>query len=456
MNATLLARECGIVCRGPEVSFPLTIRVDSRETSAGEGFVALRGEHVDGHNFIPDVLAKGVSLVVCEQAAFQPEWCARFPQTAFLLTEERCEYGLAVLAGAYIRTLKCLKDFIAVTGSVGKTSTKNYTRALIEDHFKVHCAGRNYNTLIGCAVTILAAPEDTEILLLEMGANHSGEIAEMVRFMPPTTAVITEVAPVHVEGFGSLEAILAAKTEILKSAALKRAVLNGDNSALCSCAGTMNLPEVISFGRKGTVNFAGEHVSWANDHFKVDAVLTGLDGISFKISLPLFGTHQLYPLCCACALAGTLGLSTRDIAQNISKCRNSAGRGEIKMGAGGAVIVDECYNASPAAMKAALTALDSVELSGRRFLVLGSMRELGVISQKEHEKLLKRALQAGGEVFLYGAEWKTVPEALEFCFDSIDDLVLAVEARSPEKGDVILVKGSRGNHLEQVVRALEL
>lgn len=126
------------------------------------------------------------------------------------------------------------------------------------------------------------------------------------------------------------------------------------------------------------------------------------------------------------------------------------------MGAGGAVIVDECYNASPAAMKAALTALDSVELSGRRFLVLGSMRELGVISQKEHEKLLKRALQAGGEVFLYGAEWKTVPEALEFCFDSIDDLVLAVEARSPEKGDVILVKGSRGNHLEQVVRALEL
>lgn len=456
MRLGLLSARCGLTLLGPERDLPLMIRVDSRDVSAGDGFVALRGEHVDGRRFIPDVLAKGASLVVCEKAAYLPEWNARFPQVSFLLTEGRCEYGLALLASEYLKTLAQLKEFIAVTGSVGKTSTKNYARAFLEERFKLHCAGGNYNTLIGCAVTMLAAPSDTEVLLFEMGANHKGEIAEMARFMPPTIAAITEVTPVHVEGFGSLEGVLAAKSEILSSSALRLAVINGDNAMLCHAVDSMKLPSVLRFGRTGGVAFERERLSWTDGHFQVDAVLTGLDGISFNLSLPLSGIHQLYPLCCACAISESLGLSTREIALSVAKCRSGAGRGEIRQALGGAAIVDECYNASPAAMKASLASMNAVEIEGRRFLILGEMRELGPAAKEEHEKLLRRALSVGGELFLYGGEWDSVEGAAPYCFGSLEELVSAVEALKPGKGDVILVKGSRGNHLEQVVKALEL
>ncbi len=451
-----LAGKARVELRGADAELPLRVRVDSRETRAGEGFVALRGERVDGHRFIPDVLKAGAGLVVCEASSFDPAWSAAYADRAFILTPRRCEHGLARLASVYADSLPGLKEIVAVTGSVGKTSAKNYAAALLEGHFKVHAAGGNYNTLIGCAVTALAAPLDTQVLLLEMGANHRGEIAEIARHLPPTTAAVTEAVPVHLEGFGSFEGILDAKSEIFGSPRLRCAVVNGDNARLVERVSKMSPPEVITFGREGNVCFSRERCRWRKDHFSVEAILTGLDGLSFGVSLPLPGVHQLYPLCCACAIAGRLGLGSRDIAAALPKCRSTSGRGDVKMSESGAAIIDECYNASPAAMKASLEAMRSDGIEGRKFLILGEMLELGEASGALHEDVFERAKSVSGDIFLYGPAWKRAAGAEEHIFGTVEELIAAVDEKAPRKGDVILVKGSRGNYLERVVRALEL
>ncbi len=456
MRLSEIVKKSGVELRGPDRDLPLCVRVDSRQVAAGEGFVALRGEHTDGHRFIEDVLKNGASLVICEAPSFKEEWSEAYPECSFILASERCEYAVARLASAYAASLPELKEIVAITGSVGKTSTKNYARALLEDHFRLHVAGGNYNTLIGCGVTVLAAPLDTQVMLLEMGANHRGEIAEMVRYIAPTLAAVTEIAPVHLEGFGSLNGVLEAKSEIFSSNALRCAVINGDNELLTRRAEDLALPGLTRFGRKGDAYFSQERLSWKKDHFYVDAILTGLDGISFKVSLPLSGVQQLYPLSCACAIAGRLGLSSRDIAAALPKCRSSAGRGEVKLSGRGAAIVDECYNASPAAMKASLVSMSAPGIPGRRILVLGEMLELGESAAALHREIFEKAQNVGGELLLFGETWKSVAGAGEYLFATVEELIAAVDELDPREGDVILVKGSRGNHLERVVRALEL
>ncbi len=456
MKLSSLTGVTGAILKGNDLDLPLKIRVDSREISPGEGFVALRGANVDGHRFIPDVLKIGVALIVCEESSYKEEWLSEFPECSFMLCKERCEYGLSAIANEYLKKLPSLRDVIAITGSVGKTSTKNDVLALLEGHFKVHSAERNYNTLIGGAVTVLAAPLDTEILLLEMGANHGGEIAEMVRFLPPTVAAVTEISPVHLEGFVSVEGVLAAKSEIFSSSALRCAIVNGDNELLISHVKKLGLPRFITFGRRGDAAFSRDQLRWQKDHFSVSAILTGIDGLSFNVSLQLAGVHQLYPLCCAVAIAGYLGLSSRVIASDLPKCHSLTGRGEIRHSESGATILDECYNASPAAVMASLASMVSAEIPGRRFLVLGEMRELGEATEKEHAKVFRRALQVSEEIFLFGPVWENVEGAGKYCYDSLDSLILAVDKKLPDLDDVILVKGSRDNHLERVVRALEL
>jgi UDP-N-acetylmuramoyl-tripeptide--D-alanyl-D-alanine ligase len=456
MKLSTLIKRSGITLKGPDTELPLLIRVDSREIQAGDAFVALRGTRVDGHRFIPDVLEKGASAVICEAASFDEKWSLKYPSVSFVLTPGRCEYGLADLAHAYINSLPKLRDVIAITGSVGKTSTKNDAGALLEDHFKLHTAGRNYNTLIGGAVTVLAAPEDTELLLLEMGANHRGEIAEMVRYLMPTVAVVTEVAPAHLESFKNLEGVLDAKSEIFTSEKLRCAVINGDNQMLCQRAEELHLPKIVRFGRKGSVTFAREKLSWHKDHFLVSAILTGLDGLSFSVSLALAGVHQLYPLCCAVAIAGVMGLNSPAIAQDLPKCHSIAGRGEIRRSESGAALLDECYNASPAAMMASLASMSLPEIPGRRFLILGEMLELGEASQELHRKVFEKARRVSENLYLFGNEWLKVNGAAGFCYKTLDSLIAAVDKCTPGEGDVILVKGSRSNHLERVVRALEL
>lgn len=456
MKLSRILEGTNMVMVGKDLKLPVKISPDSRSVVKGGGFVALRGARTDGHRFIPDVLSKGVSFVLCEKGSFKEEWKDEYPKCTFVLSDEKCEYALARLASFYVEHLKHIKEVVAITGSVGKTSTKNYAQALLEGHFKVHVAAGNYNTLIGSSITALGAPKDTEILILEMGANHRGEIAEMVGYLPPTVVCVTEVAPAHLLNFGTLEGVLDAKSEIFASKRLKSAVINGDNSLLSRRADELKLPEVIRFGHRGNVTFEGERVSWDGKKFIVEAIMTGLDGVSFKTTLQLSGVHQLYPVAAACAIAGKLGLSSHDIADSLPKCHNSAGRGEIKFSSTGAAIIDESYNASPASMLALLSSMSTPDILGKRVLVLGAMGELGEATEFQHELVFRRALQVSDKLYLYGKAWQSIEGTEKYWWPTLDDIITKIDDEELGDGDVVLVKGSRSNFLEQVVRALEV
>ena len=454
MKLGRLVKESGLVLMGRDLDMPIKISVDSRTAERGGGFVALRGSRTDGHRFIPDVLAKGVSCVICEKDAFKESWLES--GCTFVLSDGRCEYAIASLASAYVGKSERLREVVAVTGSVGKTSTKNYAKALLEGRYSVHAAGGNYNTLIGCSVTALAAPADTEILLLEMGANHRGEIAEMVRYLPPTIACVTEIAPAHLEYFGTLEGVLDAKSEIFASPKLRTAVINGDNRLLCQRVDGLGLPKVVKFGHAGQVSFESERVRWKSGGFSVSAVMTGLDGVSFKASLPISGVHQLYPISCACAVAGIAGMSSREIADALHKCRSASGRGEVRISGSGAAIIDECYNASPVAVLASLASMATPDILGKKVLVLGEMLELGEATEFQHDLVFRRAKRVSDKIFLFGKSWESVNGASEYIRGTLEEIIADIDAEDLREGDVVLVKGSRSNHLERVVRALEI
>ncbi len=456
MNLSDLAAWNDAKLIGSDPALPLIVKADSRQILPGEAFVAVPGTRVDGHRYIDEVLALGASVIIAEEDKVSPETIRRWPDRTFLLVKGDSSHGLASLAAARRKKLPNLKEVVAITGSVGKTTAKNDLYQLLQKKYRCSCAQGNYNTLIGCAMALLAAGDDTEILILEMGANHQGEIAEMVRYYEPTLVAITEASPVHIEGFGSLEGIIRAKCEILESPLLKSAVVNGDNAPLMAATRSLAGEVVQPFGSKGVVSFRNARSSWMGDHFQVKAVVTGMDGISFSLSLPLAGIHQLYPLCCAIALAGLCGLTTQEAAGEIDRCRPLAGRGKIVIASSGAAIIDESYNASPVAMAASLQNLAEVVLPGRVFLVLGEMLELGEATLEEHQKLFAQASAMDALIFLFGAAWRSIPGAEKLLYQSQGDLIDAIEKARPQRGDLILVKGSQGNHLGEVVRALEL
>ena len=226
------AAACGGKFYGPEAEAARAWRCDSREVRGGDGFAAIRGAKTDGHLYIKQAAEQGSRVVLAEReglegAGIRPE---DFPGVSFIVTERRTEEALALAASEYLR--RVAPKTIAITGSVGKTTTRELTAAALAQRYKVHSAVRSFNTIIGCALTVLSMAEETEALVLELGTNHFGEIAEMVKYFPPETVIITEVAPAHLEGFGSVEGVLRAKLEICGSAKLKKIIFNCDNALL--------------------------------------------------------------------------------------------------------------------------------------------------------------------------------------------------------------------------------
>ena len=237
------------VGRGVEgLPFPAHVATDSRDVERGGVFVALEGERTDGHRYVPQALEKGAALIVVRRGK-RPE----DPVVPCVELEDP-ERDLARLASAYLRRT-APKEVVAVTGSVGKTTTREALRRVLRTRFRVHSADRSLNTRIGCTATVLAMPPDAELLLLEFGANKAGEIAELSELFPPTTAMVTQVAPVHLEGFRSVEGVLRAKMEIAGSGRLRRFLYNFDNPLLRGAAAGLSGPSVDSVGMECGVDF---------------------------------------------------------------------------------------------------------------------------------------------------------------------------------------------------------
>lgn len=435
---------------GPDGPLPARFYADSRLVGAGDAFVAFRGEQHDGHDFIGDAVSRGASLIVCEDRKNVPA-----PVASIVVRD--CFTEIPEMARRYQESFGDALEVVAVTGSVGKTTTREVIRACLAPSFKVHSAENSYNTLIGCSLSILAMPGDAEVLILEMGTNHPGEIANTVRFFPPTLSVITEIAPAHLEGLGSVEGVLEAKFEITGSQRLKKLLYFGDNSALASrCASMPSRIQALGVGFT------------KNDFTIRDVLFELVDGAPrlrfdllhkekcHRVVSSLFGRHSALAAAFGLAATVSLGGGVSSAISNIRSMEAPRGRGKFIRLLSGAVLLDDSYNANPASMRACLSEALMIP-ARRRIAALGEMRELGLEGLEYHKALLP-LLNQFTRVCLTGGLWREVfgDEAacagVEF-FDGPNTFACEIR-RTLGDGDLLVVKGSHGNRLDLLVDAL--
>ncbi|MCR4819188.1 MAG: UDP-N-acetylmuramoyl-tripeptide--D-alanyl-D-alanine ligase [Fretibacterium sp.] len=427
--------------------FPRHVATDNRYVEPGGAFVALEGERTDGHRFIQQAVESGAGLIVVR--------CGKCPDglTVPCVELDEPEKDLAQMASAYLERARGtgeLREVIAITGSVGKTTTREALRCVLRGRFRLHSPERSLNTRIGCTATILAMPLDAELLLLEFGANKPGEIAELTDLFPPDSALITEVAPVHLEGFGTVEGVLAGKMEITGSRRLRRFLYNGNNPLLRGTA------------RRGwSVGTGDADFQIRDTRFEMRA---GLPALAFRLSrkeedVPVefhagvWGTHMARPLAFAAALGNLLGLSLEECAEALRDFQALPGRGRVLPLKGGRFVVDDAYNANPLSMRASLETFAALPMSGvEKAAALGEMRELGPDAARYHHEL-EPLLEAVGNVILIGGLWReslTDRPGRFFAGDWKEalELLKRIEWRG------LLAKGSNSLGLQNVVRTL--
>ncbi|MEA4873235.1 MAG: UDP-N-acetylmuramoyl-tripeptide--D-alanyl-D-alanine ligase, partial [Synergistaceae bacterium] len=348
---------------------------------------------------------------------------------------------------------------IGITGSVGKTTTRELTASLLQSGNKVHSALRSFNTVIGCSLTILAMPEGTEILILEFGTNHFGEIRDMVSLFPPHLAIITEVAPAHLEGFKDIEGVLSAKMEICGSEKLETIIYNSDNELLKKeLSYNYNNIKKIGVGKKeeSGLKILDSAVSLAGEGAQLISAYC-LCGKRFELKTGLFGLQHSYNVGYAFLAAESFGVDIPEAAEILSKFMPISGRGICKKMPQNQWVIDEAYNANPRSMMAAIeNTINVAESSGlAAYAVLGGMRELGGASAHWHREIL-RSVSAFSKVILLGEEWfdSTVemPDNAQRhrSFEEITGLTQTVTF--PDS--VVLIKGSNSYGLKRLVALL--
>jgi UDP-N-acetylmuramoyl-tripeptide--D-alanyl-D-alanine ligase len=444
---------------------PQNFKADSRFVDSGGGFIAVPGARDDGHNYIGSAIERGAACVILEREFYDKhiEFLSGFK--AMFLPVGDTVAAAAKLARAWLE--RVYPRVIGVTGSVGKTTTREFINKALEDRFRTHSAVKSYNTLIGTAMTILAMPGDTEILILELGANHPGEISALVEYFPVTHGVITEVTDAHLEGFGSIEGVLDAKMEITGSSKLEYLSYNSDNELLSSAIEKMrNGEKVRKNGIKQVgVGYSGSNIRVSDVRQSVGENLTPILSLSLSendrkvfCEASVFGRQHAKNIAFAYAAAVQMGLSDEDFELAAQNFKVPPGRGVISRGRNGCVLIDETYNANPSSVSYAIKNVLEMELTGdtKRVAVLGGMRELGQESGRLHDVILSRAALLD-ETYLIGSEWNGTSrkyESIKGVWKSADDFIGDFDFESVERA-VILVKGSRFYEMERILPYLE-
>jgi UDP-N-acetylmuramoyl-tripeptide--D-alanyl-D-alanine ligase len=421
---------------------PESVTIDSRAAGPGALFVGLPGEHVDGGRFAAAALQAGAWGVLTAPEHAQP--LASTLSTGVVLAADDPLRALQNLATAWRRDLGA--QVIGVTGSTGKTSTKDLLLAVLVPHRRTVASRANFNTEIGLPLEILGAPAGTEVLVLEMGMRGAGQIAELAAIAEPDVAVIVSVGPVHLELLGSIEAIAAAKAELI-------AALPPNGTAVIPAHEPLLAPHLrsdvttVTFGPDGDVRL----IDAEGERLTIDA-----RGEGIVLEVPFTQAHLRSNLLAAVAAARAVGVTPSGRVE----LALSARRGQRYITPSRVTVIDDCYNANPISMRAALDDLkataDATD-SPRRVAVLGDMLELGPQEREFHAQLGEQAAAAGVDVLVtvgplaasiadrFGGETHSVADAGEAA-------VVVPELLVP--GDVVLVKASRGVGLELVCRAL--
>ena len=445
-TSEFLATAASAQLSGPSQQFT-SISTDTRTLQPGALYVALRGEHFDGHRFVGQAIKVGATGILVSQAV---------TVKSEITTLQVADTLIALQQMAHASRLQFDGPVIAVTGSNGKTTTKEMIAAVLRAHFgadAVLATTGNLNNHIGVPLTLLARQASHKVAVIEMGMNHFGEIALLTQLAEPTMAVITNAAPAHLEGVGSLAGVAEAKGEVfagLRAGGI--AVVNADDYFLPYWQVLNRERTMTTFGTATTANVVGKFGA-ALGQMWVDPIS---NSGNLEIQLPVEGEHNVSNALAAVAVARGLGIPEATIKQGLEATVNVSGRLTSRPFINGATLIDDSYNANPASMRAAARVL--VTHAAPRYLVLGDMGELGSTSEQLHELLVTdlSELPLDG-VFTLGPKMKRVAHIFGVKGKSFDDVDPLAESLYPRltAGATLLVKGSRSMALERVIEKLE-
>jgi UDP-N-acetylmuramoyl-tripeptide--D-alanyl-D-alanine ligase len=438
------------------------IERDSRVLQPGDLFIAVRGELFDGHDFVADAAAKGAAA-----ALVSIDWAADNAANAPVPLLVVPDPVLALQEVARARRKQRDVTVVGITGSIGKTSTKEVVAAVVGQKWTTYRSPGNLNSEIGLPLSLLEMQEDVEVAVFEMGGAYAfGELALLASIALPKIGVVTNVHPVHLERMGTIDNIARTKAELVESLPPDGvAVLNGDDARVLAMA-ELAPGSIITYGLSPT-----------NDVWASDVESEGLRGSTFKLHLagethhvrvPLVGGHAPYLALPAIAVGHALGMHISEMLPGFDDPEIQV-RLLVLDGPNGSMLIDDTYNASAPSVLSALGLLDEIA-PGRRIAVLGDMRELGEESETQHRVVGRRAAEVVDELITFGPLAQLIADAAvlaqqeeaearvervrSFAIDERDALIAYLRQESAE-GDVVLLKGSRGLEMERIVAALQ-
>lgn len=452
MQLAEIAKALNTKCEGDEKIEITSVAFDSRKITNGGLFVPLEGER-DGHDFVAGAVSNGASATLWKKGH------PNKPDNIAVLEVDDPLVAMQDLARYYLR--KVNPTVVGITGSNGKTTTKDMVAAVLSKRFNVHKTQANFNNGIGVPMTILEMKPNTEILVLEMGMDRPGQLHHLSELTHPDVTVITMIGEAHIEFFGTRDKIADAKMEITDFLREDgEFIYNGDEPLLVERAKRINQA-------KATFGFEDNDTVFATSFrsYKHHATFT-VNNSEQQFSIPMIGKHNVSNAMAALSVGRHFGESDEEIAASLSNFTPTANRMEWEKGDVGEDIMSDVYNSNPTAVRAVLTSFGQIEMpiGGRRIAVLGDMLELGEKSAALHEGLADSLdPQVINEVYLFGGEMKHLYDALESKYDQdnlhyypqdhmehmINDLKNDIK---PD--DIIVLKGSHGMHLEKVVDRL--
>lgn len=424
--------------------------IDSRTVQAGEVFFAVKGERLDGHDFVEQALARGAIAAVVKK-----DELVRYPKPASLLAVDDTLTALQTLATAVRKIWG--KTAIAITGSMGKTTAKEAIARLLATKYRVHRSKGNFNNHFGLPLGLLTLEPEYDLAVVEMGMSHAGEIAALARIAQPNQAVITNVAPVHLENFDSLAGIARAKYELIEALPHgSTAVLNADDPYVCQFGRDFK-GKVVMFGTSGKgcvpADVRAENVQVLGpEGTRFDLLI---EGLRQSVQSPLLGRHNVYNVLAAAAIALEHSITPSEIAAALPSLRAGDKRGQVVQ-VGNIAVLYDCYNSSPKALMAAVDTLSAMPAK-RRIVVAGEMLELGATGEKLHRECGRYIAESKIDSLL-GVRGlaKAIVEAARDGGTAAEFVATPEEAgewlaRQTHDGDVVLLKASRGVKLEKAL-----
>ncbi|MFQ5743570.1 MAG: UDP-N-acetylmuramoyl-tripeptide--D-alanyl-D-alanine ligase [Acidobacteriota bacterium] len=436
------------------------ITIDSRRVTPGACFFAITGSRTDGHRYLAEALAAGARTLVLHQRPGKD--LRRAAADACLIRVEDTTKALQATA-AYVRD-QVGPRVLAITGSMGKTTTKDLAAELLRERWKTHATLGNLNNQWGLPLSLLGLQPGHRIMVAELAMSRTGEIGELARLAAPEIGLITNIGPVHMAFFDNLEAVASAKAELAEALPpTGTLIVNADDLRTMAIAERFagSVQRVLLFGRGRRSTVRAEDVQQQAGGWQLKLVLPEQSPVRLQLHLP--GEHSLANFLAAAAAAHSLGLPAKAIAGKAPDLTLPSNRGQVRRLASGVTLIDDSYNASPMAMMRALDTLAGMPAVGRRVMVAGDMLELGSWSERSHRQIGAHAAQLGIDLIVAVGQYAEVvaggAEAAGLAKEAISYFGTAEEAGATlahrlEAGDLVLVKGSRALRMERVVETL--